>query len=120
MTHPSEAAGSDPLWGPPDSRHDPEAAHYIKPALNTAPYNLGSPPDSRHDPEAALYMKPTLYTSPGGEADDFEYWMLYSRPTARTSAGELVLAHTTPSRVSTRDIHSTSNTVVPAVRPALF
>ena len=36
--------------------------------LDTAPYNLGSPPDSRHDPEAALYNKPTLNTSPDSEA----------------------------------------------------
>ena len=84
--HDPEAAPYN-LGSPPDSRHDPEAAHYIKPALDTAPYNLGSPHDSRHDPEAALYNKPTLYTSPGGEADDFEYWMLYTRPPAMTSGG---------------------------------
>ena len=81
------------LGSPP---YSPEAAH-IKPKLDTAPYNLGSPHDSRHDPEAALYIKPTLYnkptlyTSPGAEADDFEYWMLYTRPPAMTSGGELVL-----------------------------
>ena len=37
-------------------------------AQNNEHYNLGSPPDSRHDPEAALYNKPTLNTSPESEA----------------------------------------------------
>ena len=40
---------------PTAGTHDSEAAPYIKPKLNTAPYNLGSLHDSRHDPEAALY-----------------------------------------------------------------
>ena len=30
----------------------------------TCTTNLGSPPDSRHDPKAALYNKPKLNTSP--------------------------------------------------------
>ena len=55
------------LGSPPYSRHDPEAAPYIKPKLNTAPYSLGSPHDSRHDPEAALYTtsaaRPTAGTT---------------------------------------------------------
>ena len=35
------------IGSPPYSRHDPEAAPYIKPKLNNAPYNLGSQHDSR-------------------------------------------------------------------------
>ena len=56
------------IGSPPYSRHDPEAAPYIKPKLNNAPYNLGSQHNSRHDPEAALYNKPTLNISLDSEA----------------------------------------------------